>query len=273
MAELDLFRTQDHVPDFDDVVADYRRRSHAVRANQRAILDVSYGRQGDERLDLFFPPGAENGSRPVHVFIHGGYWRANRKEEYAFVARQITAAGAIAIIAEYTLMPAVRMPVLVDQVRRAVQWVRANIEQFGGDPQRLTASGHSAGAHLAFYLVARGPHETHFPKTGLSRVLLVSGIYDLAPIAQSFLQAELHLSETEVAQWSPITGECPPEAVFSLIVGEHETTPFQNQAKALGRRLDVGTQIALNANHMTVVRQLDEAGTVPAQAMNQLIVG
>ncbi|WP_245523663.1 alpha/beta hydrolase, partial [Mesorhizobium sp. M8A.F.Ca.ET.167.01.1.1] len=72
------------------------------------------------------------------------------------MAATVTRAGAIAVIVDYALMPAVRMAAIVDQVRRAQQWVLACIAQYGGDPERLTVSGHSAGAHLATMVLGDG---------------------------------------------------------------------------------------------------------------------
>ncbi|UXN74064.1 alpha/beta hydrolase fold domain-containing protein [Devosia sp. A8/3-2] len=49
------------------------------------------------------------------MFIHGGYWRAFSKSDYSLVADTVTAAGVIAVIVDYALMPAMRMATLVDQ--------------------------------------------------------------------------------------------------------------------------------------------------------------
>jgi arylformamidase len=262
----DPFRTRDHVADFDTVVDDYRARSDRTRAAYPALLDVFYGDHADERMDLFFPSN-HAGSAPIHLFIHGGYWRANRKEDYAFIAEPVIAAGAIAAIVEYTLMPTARMGHLVNQVRRAEGWLLTNAAGLGGDPSRLTASGHSAGAHLAFYLVAKGPHEGEFPPCGVSRVLLVSGIYDLEPISRSFLQAEISLTGDEIANWSPIAAELRNTTDVRALVGSTETSPFHQQAEELARRHGISVTTLAGLNHMTIVREMGILGTPAANAM------
>lgn len=262
----DLFRTRDHVADFDAIVADYRKRSDRTRATCPARLDVFYGDQSDERLDLFFPCDL-SGSAPIHLFIHGGYWRANRKEDYAFIAEPVLATGAIAAIVEYTLMPKVRMAHLIDQVRRAAGWLRSNAAGFGGNPLHLTASGHSAGAHLAFYLAAKGPHESGFSFSGVSRVLLVSGIYDLEPISRSFLQEELSLTNKEIADWSPIDAELCDGIDVRALVGSAETSPFHRQAAKLAHWHGIGVTTLAGLNHMTIVRELGRSGTSAANIL------
>src|SRR4051812_17582875 len=112
--------------------------------------DIAYGSGAGEKLDLFFPDRPRN-NLPVHIFIHGGYWRMFSKQDYSYIADTVTNAGAIAVIVDYALMPAQRMAVLVDQVQRAKLWVIEHIAEHGGDPTRLTVSGHSAGAHLATF--------------------------------------------------------------------------------------------------------------------------
>lgn len=266
----DPFRTRFHVPDFDLIVADYVAASAKLRAEVASQIDIPYGVGPDERLDLFFPP-ARKEPAPVHLFIHGGYWRANRKEEYAFLAAPVIEAGAIAAIVEYAHMPRQRLGHLVDQVRRAAGWLVAHASEFGGDASRVSASGHSAGAHLAFYLVARGPHEPAFPDLAIRDVFLASGLYDLAPLRRSFLQEEIGLTEEEAARWSPLAAEIRPGARLRLAVGALETAPFHQQARDLAAARHSPLVTLAGLNHMTIVREMGRPGTEAASALQALV--
>jgi len=266
----DPFRIRAHVLDFEAVSADYTRLSETARATWRSQRDVAYGDGPDERLDLFFPEKLD-GPAPVHIFIHGGYWRANRKEDYAFIAAPVIASGGIAAIVEYSLMPKARMATLVAQTRRAAAWLADHAAEFGGNASRISASGQSAGAHLAFYLAAKGAHETAFPAPSLGGVLLVSGIYDLAPIAQSFLQAEIGLTEDEIAAWSPIGATARPDVTMRIIVGADETAPFHAQALALAERNGLGVKTLPGINHMTIARELGVVGSDAANILMQVV--
>ncbi len=234
--------------------------SEAARGSIRNIADITYGEQERERLDLFFPK-AMDGPVPVHIFIHGGYWRANCKEDYAFVAEAVVAAGAIAAIVEYALMPKLRMADLVKQVRHAADWIAANIADHGGDPAKISASGHSAGAHLASYLGAKGPYETKALKTPVRSLLLISGIYQLQPIAKSFLQPEIMLTQAEIERWSPLDATPEPNTALTLVVGADETEPFHRQAEDYATlHASRGTRtrrfVLPDLNHMDVVSEL-----------------
>lgn len=262
MFETDPFRIRAHVPEFDIISEGYRQASDAARARWFARTDVAYGPGAQDRLDLFFPDRAD-AERPIHIFIHGGYWRANRKEDYAFVANTVCASGSIAAIVEYDHLPAQRMASLVEQLRRAAFWLKQNAASFGGSPDAISASGHSAGAHLAFYLAARGPFETAPPPVIARSLFLVSGIYDLKPITSSFLQAEIYLDDDEVSAWSPLTSTPEAGTSMTIAVGERETLPFHEQAGLLAKAISPSSPPVLiaDADHMSIMRDMGDASS------------
>jgi arylformamidase len=265
MADQDLFQISHIVPDFEEQFEDYKASSNATRRTLRNQLDIQYGDAPRQRLDLFFPPGELSGA-PIHMFIHGGYWRAQVKEDYAFVADGAVAAGAICAIVEYTLMPGARMANLVRETREALAWLAANAADFGGDGTKLSASGHSAGGHLVTWLASRAPHEREFPVTPVKAVIPISGIYDLRPITTSYLQPEVQLTAEEVAHWSPIEGVPSTATHYEIVVGHDETAPFHQQAQdyayVLERHGVSHERMTLHGEeHMSVVRKLGVVGS------------
>ncbi|WP_448954932.1 alpha/beta hydrolase [Labrys neptuniae] len=256
--------------DFDDIVADMISRSEATRATIPMLADLAYGQGLDETVDLFFPPGPRRGL-PVHMFIHGGYWRMFSKRDHSFVAGTITEAGAIAVIVDYALMPAVRMAVIVEQVRRAKQWVIENIARYGGNPSQLTISGHSAGAHLSTFLF----HHTQSP-SGIRAALLLGGIFDLKPLQSSFLHSEIGITDTEVEEFSPLGYRHDPHTYVDILVGAQETPPFHQQAGNFAielRRqgLSVSRRRLPRRNHMSSVRDLGATGSAAYGRLSGLI--
>ena len=65
-------------------------RSARLRKKIACQIDVPYGDTPGQMLDIF--PAARKGA-PVHVFIHGGYWRALDKDIYSHIAAPMVAAG------------------------------------------------------------------------------------------------------------------------------------------------------------------------------------
>ena len=267
----DLFRTRDHVADFDRYVAEYASRSVQSRERHEHQLDVAYGDSPVERLDLFLPPSSTS-PRPIHLFIHGGYWRMFSKDGFSFIADTVLAAGGIAAIMDYSLMPGVRMQTIVGQVRSAAKWLKTNADSFGGDARRLTVSGHSAGAHLCCTLL-----EMDCPATPAA-ALLLSGIYDLAPLQQSFLQPLLGLTDQEVADFSPVSKIYQPATRVTLMVGELETGPFHTQANQLQALMTAHGSTAFLAdapeqNHMSIVLDMGDAATQVGRTLMEIIQG
>lgn len=265
----DPFRTRDHVPDFDDKVREYQRRSAEVRSSLRKETDIPYGRHPAQKLDIFFPH-SEGSSLPVHMFIHGGYWRMFSKGDFSYVARTVTDAGAIAVIIDYGLMPGVRLAEIVRQVRSAKAWVAKNIGRRGGDPERLTISGHSAGAHLATSLFTK---EQEDPPRG---VLLLGGVYDIGPLRASFLEPLLGLTDAEVREFSPVNYDFQNSIGFDILYGERETEPFHTQAARLARRLsEQGCEVRLkslrDSDHMSSVLDIGVPSTEAGKALTSLI--
>ena len=269
---IDPFMIRAVVPEFDAIAADYAVASAETRGRHRHVTDIAYGDGPRQKLDVFVPEGL-TGPAPVHIFIHGGYWRAFKREDYHFIAETVLGAGAIAVFPEYTLMPGARMAQLVAEMRQAALWVGAHIGEHGGDPARITASGHSAGAHLASYLASLAPHEHGFRAVPIRSLLLVSGLYDLRPIATSFLQAELSLTSEEVGEWSPCDATPAPGTRVTVAVGKDETEPFHVQAQdfafaAEKRGAPVERFTVSGHNHMSIVRDLGR----PETRMGQMLV-
>jgi arylformamidase len=268
--ETDEFRIRGHVANFDDIVADIVARSAATRARVPMHADIAYGDAPTEKVDLFLPAKAST-PHPVHIFIHGGYWRAFSKSDYSLVAETVVAAGAIAVIVDYALMPSVRMATLVDQVRRAKQWVLDNIARYGGDPERLTISGHSAGAQLATVLFQREREPSQ-----VRAALLLGGLYDLKPLQKSFLKAEIALTNDEVAAFTPMKKQYDASTGVFVLVGAKETPPFHLQATGFARKLseqglDVSQRILVNRNHMDSVRDLGVPHSLTGRCLSELI--
>jgi arylformamidase len=260
MAGKDPYCIRSFVPDFDAISAEISDQSRSLAAKSTIWAGCSYGPGARERMDILLPPNLRSGA-PVHMFVHGGYWRSGDKADYTCVAAPVLAAGGIAAIVEYDLMPEARLATLVNQVRRAAAWLTAQTPALGGDAKRFTVSGHSAGAHLASYLAAAGRGEPMAPTTPVTGLLLLSGIYDLSDIPTSFLKDETGMRGAEAQAWSPLSARqhAAPLRIFAF--GTDETRPFREQATRMHRLCQsIGAQAELRPipglNHMNVVLDL-----------------
>jgi len=157
--------------------------SRAVAATGPCVLDVAYGDDYWQKLDIYLPPGpsADRGrGLPVFVCIHGGGWTHGYKEWMGFMAPPLVSLPAVFVSISYRLAPAVRYPAPLDDCLAALAWIHANIARHGGDPGRIVVGGHSAGAHLASLVALRrdlyGPHG--LPADVVKACFPFSGVYD-----------------------------------------------------------------------------------------------
>lgn len=257
----DLYRNRDFIPDFDAIMAETAARSRALSARATLRADLPYGPGPRERMDVILPPQPRPGA-PLNLFIHGGYWRSGCKQDHHLVAAPVLAAGGICALVGYDLMPQTRLATIIAQVRAAAAELVRLAPALGADPSRLTVSGHSAGAHLACYLAAHGPHEQQRPALPpVQGLLLVSGLYDLSDIPDSFLRHETAMTPAEAADWSPVTAlnaALPPRIITC---GGRETQPFHDQAEAFSGLLRRQSAPVIHrkepqCNHLDVVLAL-----------------
>src|SRR3954454_8493393 len=109
--------------------------------------DIPYGSHERQVLDVYAPSGAKR--RPVVFWIHGGGWQVGDKSDVQVKPQVLVEKGFVFVSTNYRLLPAVDMGTIVRDVARSIHWVHDHIAEYGGDPERLSVMGHSAGAQLA----------------------------------------------------------------------------------------------------------------------------
>ena len=259
------YNNRGRVPDFESVLARWAQASELVLGSGHGVLDVPYGDGAGERLDIFPPlPGCGDGRpAPVMVFIHGGYWRSLDKKDHAFVAPAFNAAGALVVVPNYALCPAVTVEHISLQLARALLWVWRHAAQYGGDPARIMVAGHSAGGHLAAMLLSCRWKEldAQAPAQLLTGALSISGLFDMEPLRHTpYLQKDLQLSPASVARLSPAFFPRPKGGKLYATVGLDESDEFLRQSKLIrdvwGPTAVPVCETVPGANHFSVLSHL-----------------
>jgi acetyl esterase/lipase len=93
-------------------------------------------------LDLYYPEEKEG--YPTVVWFHGGGLTAGNKS----IPKELKEQGMAVVAVNYRLYPKIKAPVYIEDAAAAVFWVFKHIEEFGGDPDLIFISGHSAGGYL-----------------------------------------------------------------------------------------------------------------------------
>jgi len=145
--------------------------------------NVRFGDHG-QKLDIWRGDEASKSSRlPVLIFWHGGGWVKGSRQDYAFAAKAFAKRGFLVVVPDYRKVPDVHFPDYIIDGAQAVSWVQDNIAQYGGDPENIALSGHSAGAHTAV-LIGLDPSwiENASGNIGsIKAVVGMSGPYDFYP--------------------------------------------------------------------------------------------
>ena len=112
-----------------------------------------YRKVGDVELHLdLAQPVQGEGPFPAVVCIHGGGWRGGDKSIYVPLITQLAQRGYVACTVQYRFAPKYTYPAQVDDVQAAVRWLRERAKELKLDPERIGATGASAGGHLALLL-------------------------------------------------------------------------------------------------------------------------
>ncbi len=124
----------------------------------RETLDVAYGDDAQQKLDVYLPT-TSSGRRPAVVWVHGGGWTEGDKRKgpnsISVLSNLLVARGFVAFSVNYRLLPKHSHPAQVDDVQRAIRWIRAHADKYQVDPDRIGAAGISAGGHLVAMLAVR----------------------------------------------------------------------------------------------------------------------
>jgi arylformamidase len=224
------------VPEHQQYFARWAEESEAARRSLRCRLDVPYGAHPMEKLDIFL---AQERSRALFMFIHGGYWRALDKKDHSFLAAELVKRGVTVAVVNYALCPAVTIEDIVRQTLQACAWLYRNGAHFGAPHGNLYVSGHSAGGHLtAMMMAALWPSFARdLPRKVVSGGLAISGVYDLRDIVHvPSINNDVQLTPAQAVKVSPLFLPPATDAPLYLAAGGKELPPFVEQNRALAQK-------------------------------------
>jgi acetyl esterase/lipase len=239
------------VPNSAALVRERNEASATLRAANAKALDLPYAAGARTKWD-FYP--AANPAAPCFIFIHGGYWQMNRREDFAIFAAPFLVKGWSAALPGYSLAPEASLTRIVAELRTALDWFAAHAKSHFIAPEKIVLAGWSAGAHLAALLL---DHPI------IAAGLAISGVYELAPIRDTYLNEKLRLTDAEITELSPLRlPEIPKPLVIAY--GSRELPALVNDSRALhekrARAHFAGALLPIaGADHFTVLHDLQDA--------------
>jgi acetyl esterase/lipase len=189
--------------------------------------DVAYGPNERHRLDLFTAPGAQG--RAVVLFVHGGGFVRGDKSTNENVGLWACRSGMVGVNMNYRLAPQHGFPAGAEDVAAAVAWLRANVAEHGGDPERIVLMGSSAGAtHIAGYAAMPALHTGGEP--GIRGLVLLSGAYDLPTFDDEAVLGAYFGDRSGWEAASPLSGLVTSALPVMVAVAEHDPPVSHRQA-------------------------------------------
>ena len=222
-------------------------------------LDLRYGPRERNTWDLF---PAQDPSAPCIVFIHGGYWQRNSKDQFANLIAGPYAHGWAGALPGYTLAPDASMTEITAEIITALDWL-AQHGPAHGIRGPIVLSGWSAGGHLTAMCLAH---------RAVVAGLAISGIFELGPLRDTNLNNKLRLKDDEIVALSPLRLPVVNKPL-AIAYGTDELPPLASDSRDLHAKRAAahmpGALIPIaGANHFTIVHELRDAdGELTRQAL------
>jgi arylformamidase len=257
----DAYDQSKYAPNIRLVLQRSARNSELVRERIGAPKRFAYGPTPIEALDVFT---TKTPNAPVHVFIHGGAWRAGLAKDYHYPAEMFVNAGANLVVPDFVNVTENGGDLLgmADQVRRSVAWAYKNARSFGGDPDRFYISGHSSGGHLVGVLLTTDwEKDFGLPPNFIKGGVAASGMFDLKPVRLSARSSYVKFTDEAEDQLSAQRHLDKLVAPVALVYGTMETPEFKRQSRDFATAVKaVGKPVSLSImegyNHFEVMEQL-----------------
>lgn len=222
----------------------------ARAADEENVKEFVYKKGGDYSLKMHvhLPPDWKEGDkRPAIVFFFGGGWRSGKLTQFESQAKYLAGRGMVAARADYRVKSrhGVTPDRCVEDAKSAVRWLRQNATKLGLDPNRIAASGGSAGGHLAIATFTTPGLDADGEDLNISSKPNLLVLYNPALIgADAFIERETPRElAAKIAPNANLSKDVPPTLIFfgtsdRLIEGGRE---FMKKAKELGLDAELHT--------------------------------
>jgi arylformamidase len=247
------YNNRARVPENPAIIAGWASDAAAYReTHQSRWRVIPYGAGARHKIDFF----SGDGTGPIVVFIHGGYWQALDGSFFSHLAGGLNAHGIDVAIPSYDLCPDVSIDDIIGQMRMASR----ELAKLG---RPLVISGHSAGGHLAACLLATGWRalDPLLPENLVTAAYAISGLFDLRPLVPTSINKPLKLDDASARAASPLFWTPPARGTLDAVVGADESAEYLRQSRtivdawgAAGVATRYGT--VPGANHFTAIAPL-----------------
>jgi acetyl esterase/lipase len=241
--------------------------NHPVKVIRYKAYDDGKGGDPERHaLDLYRP--ADVKGFPVLFFVHGGGWTKGSKDGFAKHGQLFARNGIGFVAINYRLTPQVTHPGHIEDVARAFAWTHQHIRDYGGRPDQIFISGHSAGGHLVALLAADPGYlkAEQLSLTDIKGVIPISGVYTVG--AGKVFGADPDLARLASPQ-AHTKGKHPP---FLVLYAEKDGKNFDKMAEEFCKALQesgntASTMMLKDRDHGSIMRNIANQDDPATQAI------
>ena len=236
-------------------IEEYESQSQIARTLIQSEI-YQYGDQNNQIIEISkINRDSSSNLKPILVFIHGGYWQELSIRDSFFPSVEAAKNGVGFAAIEYSLAPKASIDEIVEECKKAIEWLFLNANDLGYDNKKIILAGSSAGAHLVAMCLLEQL------QIRILGNILVSGIYDIEPLIGTSIDEALSLSKDQAYRNSPVNFSLKNFPPTIVAWGENETKQFKKQSKILVNKLiDEGVPVrsleAMGKNHFDVINDL-----------------
>lgn len=203
----------------------------------------------DLALHIFEPEGHQSTeAKTAIVYFFGGGWSGGTPKQFYQQAHEMAQLGVVAISAEYRVKGRNKTTPFeaVEDAKSAIRWVREHAQELGVDPNKVIASGGSAGGHLAVCTAVIKGYEAEGENTAISSIPNAVIAYNPVLDTTSKGYGEQRFEAEQQIALSPchqVIGGIVPTIVFHG-TGD-KTVPFENAQRFVKLMQEAGNDSEL----------------------------
>ncbi|MBJ2175971.1 alpha/beta hydrolase [Aureibaculum sp. A20] len=197
-------------------------------------------------LHVFKPEISKNPTAAIVLFFGGG-WVSGTPKQFYQQSKYLASRGILAISAEYRVknIHGTSPFESVADAKSAIRWVRQHADELNIDPDKIVASGGSAGGHLAICTALVEGHENANEDLSISSV--PNAVVGYNPVFDTtdkgYGSKKVIGRETEISPTHQINRNLPPMLFFHG--NEDKTVPYENAIRFTSLMKEAGNECKL----------------------------
>lgn len=198
----------------------------------------------DQNSDLF---GKGGNAKPCVLYMHGGGWCAYDKRVFRSTCKRLCSCGTVVFNCNFRLAPKFSVEDMQQDIYAIIDYISANAQRYGGDPNKIILAGDSAGAHLLSLFINKAILNKEGVANKIVGCAFFYGVYNLETALDTGFKhlntymssivptstANYHRRLQELSPVNYISADIPPTLICSGQIDKLNNSQSQQYAQIL----------------------------------------